>query len=54
MKPIMDETLVWFAYYKEDPIGMWINIPDLNQYFKYFNRKVWPVAKTLAALAAEK
>ena len=39
MKPIMDETLVWFAYYKEDPIAMWINIPDLNQYFKYFNGK---------------
>jgi len=37
MKPIMDETIIWFAYYKEDPIGMWINIPDLNQYFKYFN-----------------
>jgi len=39
MKPIMDERLVWFAYYKEDPIGMWVNIPDLNQYFKYFNGK---------------
>lgn len=39
MKPIMDETLVWFAYYKDEPIGMWINIPDLNQYFKYFNGK---------------
>jgi hypothetical protein len=39
MKPIMDESLVWFAYYKEDPIGMWVNIPDLNQYFKYFNGK---------------
>ncbi|GEO10527.1 hypothetical protein [Segetibacter aerophilus] len=39
MKPIMDESLVWFAYYKEDPIGMWVNIPDLNQYFKYFKGK---------------
>lgn len=39
MKPIMDETLLWFAYYKEEPIGMWINIPDINQYFKYFNGK---------------
>ena len=39
MKPIMDESLLWFAYYKSDPIGMWINIPDLNQYFKYFNGK---------------
>lgn len=37
MKPIMDERLVWFAYYKETPIAMWINIPDLNQYFKHFN-----------------
>jgi hypothetical protein len=39
MKRVMDETLVWFAYYKEEPIGMWLNIPDLNQYFKYFNGK---------------
>ena len=39
MKPVMDETLVWFAYYKDEPIGMWLNIPDLNQYFKYFNGK---------------
>ena len=40
MKPIMDERLVWFAYYKEEPIAMFINIPDLNQYFKHFNGKL--------------
>jgi hypothetical protein len=40
MKPIMDETIIWFAYYKDEPIGMWVNIPDLNQYFKYFNGKL--------------
>jgi hypothetical protein len=39
MKPIMDERLIWFAYYKDEPIAMWINIPDLNQYFKHFNGK---------------
>jgi hypothetical protein len=39
MKPIMDETLIWFVYYKEEPISVWVNIPDLNQYFKYFNGK---------------
>ena len=39
MKPIMDERIIWFAYYKEEPIAMWINIPDLNQYFKFFNGK---------------
>ncbi|MBN9298421.1 MAG: hypothetical protein J0I41_15555 [Filimonas sp.] len=40
MKPIMDERLIWFTYYKEEPIAMWINIPDLNQYFKHFNGKL--------------
>lgn len=39
MKPIMDERIIWFAYYREAPIGLWINIPDLNQYFKHFNGK---------------
>ena len=39
MKPILDERTIWFAYYKEEPIAMFINIPDLNQYFKHFNGK---------------
>lgn len=39
MKPIIDERIIWFAYYKEQPIAMWVNIPDLNQYFKHFNGK---------------
>jgi hypothetical protein len=39
MKPVMDPRMVWFAYYKEEPIAMFINIPDLNQYFKHFNGK---------------
>ncbi|BFG71528.1 hypothetical protein KACHI17_24090 [Sediminibacterium sp. KACHI17] len=39
MKPIMDERVVWFAYYKDEPIAMFINIPDINQYFKHFNGK---------------
>ncbi len=39
MKPILDERTIWFAYYKEEPIAMFINIPDVNQYFKHFNGK---------------
>jgi hypothetical protein len=39
MKPAMDENICWFAYHHDDPIAMWINLPDLNQYFKYFNGK---------------
>ncbi|HQE11531.1 MAG TPA: hypothetical protein PLQ78_02160 [Flavipsychrobacter sp.] len=39
MKPVIDEDLIWFTYYKEEPIALFLNLPDLNQYFKYFNGK---------------
>ena len=39
MKPVMDERISWFIYYKGEPIGIWINLPDLNQWFKYLNGK---------------
>ena len=35
----MDEKVIWFAYHNNEPIAMFINIPDLNQYFKHFNGK---------------
>jgi hypothetical protein len=37
MKPVMDEKISWFVYYKDEPIGIWINLPDLNQWFKHLN-----------------
>jgi hypothetical protein len=40
LKPVMDPKVIWFAYYKEEPIAMFINIPDVNQYFKHFNGKL--------------
>jgi len=39
MKPVIDEKTCWFVYYKTEPIAMWINLPDLNQWFKYLNGK---------------
>jgi hypothetical protein len=39
MKPVMDEHISWFVYYKDEPIAMWVNLPDLNQYFKHMNGK---------------
>lgn len=39
MKPVMDEEIVWFAYHKEKPIGIFVNLPDLNQWFKYLDGK---------------
>lgn len=37
MKPVMDEKIIWFAYYKNEPIAIFTNIPDLNQWFKYLD-----------------
>ena len=39
MKPAMDERLIWFTYYKDEPIAFWINLPELNQIFRRFNGK---------------
>lgn len=49
MKPVMDEHISWFVYYKEEPVGIWINLPDLNQWFKYLNGKfsLWHKLKFL-------
>jgi hypothetical protein len=45
MKPVIDETISWFVYYKDEPIAMWVNLPDLNQYFKHLNGKFGPLQK---------
>jgi hypothetical protein len=45
MKLVIDERVIWFAYYKDEPIAMWINIPDLNEYFKHFNGKLGIIEK---------
>ena len=39
MKPVIDEKIMWFAYYKDQPVCMFVNLPDLNQIFKYLNGK---------------
>jgi hypothetical protein len=39
MKPVMDEKLCVFIYHLDKPVGAFLNIPDINQYFKGFNGK---------------
>jgi len=39
MKPVMDERIIWFAYHNEKPIAIFINLPDLNQWFRFLNGK---------------
>jgi hypothetical protein len=45
MKPVMDERISWFVYHNEDPIAIWINLPDLNQWFRSLNGKFGLLSK---------
>lgn len=49
IKSVMDEKINWFAYHKKEPIAIFINIPDINQWVKYLNGKfnLWNKLKFL-------
>ncbi len=35
MKRVMDERIIWFIYHEKNPIGIFVNLPDLNFWFKH-------------------
>jgi hypothetical protein len=37
LKPVIDERIMWFSYYKGEPVGFFIAIPELNKLFRYVN-----------------
>lgn len=39
MKTVIDPRIVWFVYHQEKPIAIFINLPDLNEWFKKLNGK---------------
>jgi hypothetical protein len=39
MKPVMDEKGMWFLYCENEPAGIFVNLPDLNQWFKHLHGK---------------
>ena len=45
IKPILDVRLLWFAFYKDEPVGFFISIPELNQVVKYLNGKLDLIGK---------
>ncbi len=49
MKPVLEEELVWFVYHKGEPIAAWLNLPELNQFFKYMHGRfgLWQKFKFL-------
>jgi len=40
MKPIMDNKLLFFGFYKTEPVAFFLSLPELNQIFKYVNGKL--------------
>ena len=49
LKPVLNEHISWFVYHQGKPIAFWMNIADLNQWFKYLNGKFgwWQKLKLL-------
>ena len=39
LAPIVDHKLIYFAYFNDEPIGFFINIPDINRIIGRFNGK---------------
>ena len=49
MKPVMDPKLIWFVFHQQQPIAVFVNLPDLNQWFRYLNGRfgLWHKLKFL-------
>ncbi len=53
LKPILDEEIIWYAYYKDEPVAFFIMIPEVNQIFKHLNGKLkgrWDILAKLKFL----
>ncbi len=35
LKPILDERIIWIAYFQNSPVAIFVNIPEINQVLKY-------------------
>ena len=45
MKPIMDIHLLYFGFYKGEPISFFLSLPEINQIIKYLNGKLDLIGK---------
>jgi hypothetical protein len=45
MKPIMDLKLLYFGFYKGQPVSFFLSLPEVNQIFKYVNGKLDLIGK---------
>src|SRR5690606_10573192 len=37
MKPIMDRRLLFFGFYRDEPVSFFLSLPEINQIFKHVN-----------------
>lgn len=56
LAPIMDKNILFFAMMKEKPVGFYINIPELNEFFQYVdgNLNLWGKIKFFYRLKTKK
>lgn len=49
MKAVIDEKVVWFIYHRQQPVACWLNLPDLNVYFRSLDGKfgLWEIIRFL-------
>lgn len=40
LQPIIDKDLIYFAFYKDEPIGFFLMFPEINQAVKHLNGKM--------------
>lgn len=40
IKPVIDPRIMWFIYYKDQPVAFYLNIPEVNQIFKHVGSKM--------------
>ena len=45
MKPILDEKLLWFGFYKDEPVCFFLMLPEVNQIIRHLNGNLNLVGK---------
>ncbi|MGB3182731.1 MAG: hypothetical protein WBB45_15180 [Cyclobacteriaceae bacterium] len=40
LKPVIDPKLIYFGFYKGEPVSFFLSLPELNQVFKHVNGKL--------------
>jgi hypothetical protein len=45
MKPIMDLRLLYFGFYKSEPVSFFLSLPEINQIFRFVNGKLDLIGK---------